>query len=124
MNLDPKEAAYQKRVGANIKRAREAYGLSQVELARLVGVHEVSVSRWETGTYFPRFVELFRVAQVLHTDPAYLTMDAEAGTDNVAAEIRNNRKGIMAAVLEEIKGLPPEEQRELAIQILEKKLRS
>ena len=32
------------------KRLREAAGLTQAECAELLGVHRVTVARWETGT--------------------------------------------------------------------------
>ena len=35
--------------GDELKRRREAAGLSQRELAERSGVHEISISRWETG---------------------------------------------------------------------------
>lgn len=32
-----------------MRRIREALGLSQAEIGRVLGVHAVTVSRWETG---------------------------------------------------------------------------
>jgi len=35
--------------GDEVRRIRRRLGLTQVEFAKLVGVHSVTVSRWETG---------------------------------------------------------------------------
>jgi DNA-binding transcriptional regulator YiaG len=35
--------------GEEVRKIRKRLGLSQVAFARLVGVHEVTVSRWEHG---------------------------------------------------------------------------
>ena len=38
--------------GEQIRRLRKKLGLTQAELAQLLGVHAVSVSRWETDANF------------------------------------------------------------------------
>jgi DNA-binding transcriptional regulator YiaG len=35
--------------GEEVRKIRKRLGLSQVAFARLVGVHEITVSRWENG---------------------------------------------------------------------------
>jgi DNA-binding transcriptional regulator YiaG len=35
--------------GAEVRQIRKALGMSQPEFAKLVGVHAISVSKWETG---------------------------------------------------------------------------
>ena len=47
-----------------IKELREAKGISQVELARLINVSMHSVWRWENGKVEPRACELQKLAQV------------------------------------------------------------
>lgn len=39
--------------GTEIKAWREARGLTQAQLAELIGVHRVTLARWETGTRIP-----------------------------------------------------------------------
>lgn len=46
-------AARSKRVGAVIRRRRQALGWEQRELAGRVGVHVNSVQKWESGTHYP-----------------------------------------------------------------------
>jgi len=35
--------------GTDVRRLRKRLGLTQAKFARLLGVHRVSVARWETG---------------------------------------------------------------------------
>ncbi|MFD0353637.1 helix-turn-helix transcriptional regulator [Streptomyces sp. NPDC127110] len=47
------------------KRVRKAYGITQADVADSVGVHRITVSAWERGTYDPtgdaraRYMRLF-----------------------------------------------------------------
>ena len=43
----------QKKVGDFLAQLRKEKGLSQKELAQIVGVTDKTVSRWETGSYMP-----------------------------------------------------------------------
>lgn len=51
--------------GEAIKDAREAQALSQTELARQVGIHKSTISRWESGTREPSRVIQTAVKQRL-----------------------------------------------------------
>lgn len=79
-------AASVRAVGASVnpaalRRARERVGLTQHQLARLVGVAGGErVSRWELGTSEPRPEILARLAKVLDV-PALDLLDVEAGFD-------------------------------------------
>jgi DNA-binding transcriptional regulator YiaG len=59
--IEARESARSGR-GARIRRAA---GVSQVELADAIGVHGVSVSRWERGVRCPRGVAAIRYARLL-----------------------------------------------------------
>lgn len=52
---------------ANLKSAREAAGLSQVELAEKVEVAPSTVAGWETGAHGIRMARLTKVARALRT---------------------------------------------------------
>lgn len=54
--------------GGNVKRGRKAMGLTQVELAKLVGVQQGTVARWEHGVTSPRDDMKVRLAGVLHQE--------------------------------------------------------
>jgi transcriptional regulator with XRE-family HTH domain len=48
-----------------IRTARRRVGLSQVELAELLGVRQSSVSQWERGTTMPSTLHLLALAATL-----------------------------------------------------------
>lgn len=60
-----------------IRKARMIAGVSQSELARLMGVAQVSVWKWETGKTFPNVKRLKRLAEVLDTSVEKLIDDEE-----------------------------------------------
>lgn len=59
--------------GERIKQRREALGLTQVDLANLVGTYRQQIYKYERGIIkdIPRET-VKKIAQVLHTTPAYL----------------------------------------------------
>ena len=50
----------------SIKEARKALGLTQEQLAKLVGVTQGTVAQWECGLTHPSFENLKRVAAALN----------------------------------------------------------
>ncbi|MDP3675571.1 MAG: helix-turn-helix transcriptional regulator [Novosphingobium sp.] len=54
-----------KRVGANLRRAREAEGISQEELADRSGLHRTYVSGVERGIRNPTVIVLEKIAKAL-----------------------------------------------------------
>lgn len=52
-----------------IREARHASGLSQYDLAELVGVRNVAVSTWETGRSNPSPENMVLLIEVLALDP-------------------------------------------------------
>lgn len=49
----------------NLKRFRERLGLSKEELAKRLGVSDVTVGYWESGRHDPRLSKLKNIAEVL-----------------------------------------------------------
>lgn len=68
-----------KRVGANIKRLREAQGISQEELADRSGLHRTYVSQVERGVKNATIASLDRIATGLKVPLTDLV--ADPGTD-------------------------------------------
>ncbi len=67
-------------LGARIRAARLAQGLTQDQLARAVGVTRSAVAQWETGRAGQVGGNLARIARFLGTSAAYLlTGEPEAG---------------------------------------------
>ena len=59
-------------VGENVRHFRQAAGLSQEELAALMGVEQGYVSRLEMGARNPTIVTIWHVAEALGVPPASL----------------------------------------------------
>jgi DNA-binding XRE family transcriptional regulator len=51
-----------------IKKLRKKAGLSQVDLAKILGISHVSIVKWEKGTTMPRTKMLPRLAKVLRCE--------------------------------------------------------
>ena len=68
-----------------IKRARLVEGLTQKELAAILGVSVVSVCKWETGKTFPTPRRLKRISDVLHISVERLLSDQGGGEPDGAA---------------------------------------
>ena len=52
-------------LGDKIKRLREEKKYSQEDLADLLNVHSVTISKWENGTQEPRAKRLNELAKIL-----------------------------------------------------------
>lgn len=61
-----------KRVGANMRSAREALGVSQEELADRAGVHRTYISGVERGVRNPTITVLEKIAKALRVKAATL----------------------------------------------------
>lgn len=58
--------------GENIQNLRKSYGLSQVELARKLGVTKQAVSNWENNNILPSIDMLIRIARFFSVSCDYL----------------------------------------------------
>ena len=52
--------------GQNVRYARKATGMTQIEFAEAVGVRQSSTCRWENGDCAPSDSHKIRIAQVLN----------------------------------------------------------
>ena len=71
--------------GQRLRRARQAAGLTQLQLSEALGVHETHVTNWERGERVPRVDRLGKLAQVLRVKPTDLTDLAEDGPPSLKA---------------------------------------
>jgi transcriptional regulator with XRE-family HTH domain len=69
-----------------IRAARRRAGLSQAELAELLGVRQSSVSQWERGSTKPSTVHLLALASALHCSLLDFSGPAPAGAAPARAE--------------------------------------
>lgn len=55
-----------------IKKARKELGITQEELANRMDVHRSTIANYELGRRKPTFIELKKLAEILHVDINYL----------------------------------------------------
>lgn len=60
------------KIGEIIKAERKARGLSQTELAKLIGVTQDSISLWEKGKRLPDTQYVIKLAQLFNVSADYL----------------------------------------------------
>ena len=76
-----------------LKGLRKKAGITQSELAYLIGVHETTIRRWESGKVTPRMDEIKKLAQALNvTDDELLNGKQETGTWQLRIEVANDFK--------------------------------
>lgn len=69
--------------GQRIKQAREEKGLTQRELAELVGTSRRHVIRWEQGRHLPSRVYAVRLAGALGRQPEFFQQDNNPSADMI-----------------------------------------
>lgn len=65
-------------VTISIRMARKRKGLTQAELAKLMGVHQTNIVAWENGKWSPRARHLPKLASILETTVDELLATEEA----------------------------------------------
>ncbi|GHT01117.1 hypothetical protein AGMMS50276_28470 [Synergistales bacterium] len=59
-------------IGERIKEERKKKGFNQAQLAELIGVHEMTLRRWENDIRSPNSKSLYALADALNTSANYL----------------------------------------------------
>ena len=82
--------------GEKVRELREAKGLSQVELGRLIGVSYRTVQSYEAGKSYPKQREVYdRLAKELDVYVNYLRTENEVFMEEVGS--RYGRRGVLQA---------------------------
>ncbi len=74
-NPDKQRAATQMDIGGRIRSLRGKRGLSQTELARLVGVTPSNISQIESNQIYPSLTALMRMAEILSVEVSFFFQD-------------------------------------------------
>lgn len=53
-------------IGENMRKARKAAGVSQVDLANRLQVHQKDISRWESGIHAPTLEMFIKICKELN----------------------------------------------------------
>ena len=91
--------------GERLRKIREEKHITQTELSRISGVHNVNLSRYERGQQNPTADVLKRIAEALEISVGHLI---EGAPDAVPASRLEDSE--LRAQLEEIERLPEEEK--------------
>lgn len=96
-------------MGETIKRLRERDNLTQIELADLIGVNPVTLSRYETGDRKPKIDKLEKMAEVFGVTVNYLRGDEDnKNTVTITTEeyrrLKSYERTVMNIIKEHEKG--------------------
>ena len=92
-------------IGDRIREARKKVGLSQVDLAKRVGVTQPAVANWESGVHDPRRLMLAKIGDALQR-MRELAVQSANGTNNAGDRDRGRHRepdvqlgeGVLAAL--------------------------
>lgn len=70
-----------KNLSTYIKSRRQNIGLTQKELAELVGVTDVTISRWESGQRDPIWYQFVKLCEVLGMELSWFTEKENGNND-------------------------------------------
>ena len=85
-------------IGERLKQLREGK-YSQEELADILKVSNVTISKWETGVQEPRSKRISELAEVLGTTPAYLLGENDSPNDTKSLTDKQSERKQNMAVL-------------------------
>ncbi|MCP4432152.1 MAG: helix-turn-helix transcriptional regulator [Gammaproteobacteria bacterium] len=116
-------------VGYQIAKAREAKGLSSLQLAQRVGIEEVTLLDWESERSSPRANRLAQIAGILGVPLAWLIAGEEAEdvteydgpdfkeTASIESRLENAEQLIqqLSVVMDDLRGLTRRVQREIDV---------
>ena len=105
----PKRPVFsRKEIGARLRALRLERGVSQVELARLIGTHQTAVSQVEVGRRGVSVQQIVKLCRALKVTP-----DRILGETRDGLQIKRLQDGRLIRRLARIETLPPAKQRAL-----------
>lgn len=76
--------------GDNLKRIRKKCGISQEELASIVGVSRQSVSKWEVGDSYPEMNNLLELCKIFHCQISDLVNESLVDINSLGEEVKES----------------------------------
>ena len=83
-----------------IAKLRRERGLSQADLAKIIGVHQTAVSQWEKERTTPSFEAVMALSEFFNVSPNYLL-----GRDSVRVSFRQEEKDDDTVTASDLKSL-------------------
>lgn len=59
-------------IGQALKKLRDTRGVTQMEVAKAIGISQATYSQWEKGDYRPKIEQIVKLAKFFHCSPAEL----------------------------------------------------
>ena len=81
-------------IGSRIKERREELGITQIELAKLLGVSKGAIGNYEVDANSPKASVMYKIFQILQCDANYLYQDDIDAQDTIVPP-ETERKLIM-----------------------------
>ena len=94
----------------NLKKAREALGITRIEASNRMNIPQSSYVRYENGTRKPTFATIIQMAQILGTSADYLI----GATDDEAADSMLIKKDTDPILFEMADGAKDFDEKQLA----------
>lgn len=104
-STSPEEKKLCKEFGRRVASRREERGITQSELAEIVGRGAQTVSNWEQGYYFPDAYVLLKLAEALNCDLDYLVGRIETKTHDIQTVCKIT--GLSEKAVEKITSVKP-----------------
>lgn len=109
MPIMPKRPVFsRKEIGGRLRALRLERGISQVELARLIGTHQTAISQVEVGRRGVSVQQIVKLSRALKVTP-----DRILGENHHGHQVKRLRDGRMMRRVARIETLPPAKQRAL-----------
>jgi transcriptional regulator with XRE-family HTH domain len=112
-NMDKSPVKETPDFGRRMADARRRAGLTQVELAKMLGVNQQAITAWERQNVALRAEQLRSLAEALNTSSDYLI-----GISNGMKETKASSSGKVGRLFEQVSNLP-RRQREKVVEFVE-----
>lgn len=78
-------------IGSRIKERREELGITQIELAQMLGVSKGAIGNYEVDANSPKASVMYKIFQILQCDANYLYQDDIDVKDTIVPPERDRR---------------------------------
>ena len=93
MSIDEKQRLWMISFGERLRAVRESRKMTQLSLARICGIHQNSISKYESGNTVPNAYVLYKMCKALNVGKYELlgVADEKDNRNNASSNVRLNR---------------------------------